>query len=169
MYFASTTKSLSNEHFEYLVTNCPLNCLQDVLKNLVTCFDITDQYLATAREAWVAAGVDERIEVVVGPAAQTLRGLSDEPAIGMAFIDADKSGYQSYLDLLMPRMDPAGVIVVDNVMWSGRVIDPAADDRDTIAIREFNDAVARREDCEAIMLPIGDGVTLIRPRPRRAR
>jgi caffeoyl-CoA O-methyltransferase len=128
------------------------------------CFDITDRYLETARSAWTEAGVLERVEVRIGPASEGLAALPDEPHIDLAFIDADKTGYRTYLDLLLPRLSDRGLIVVDNVLWSGAIVDDEADDTNTVALREFNDAVARRDDVHAVMLPIGDGVTLIRRR-----
>ncbi len=131
----------------------------------LVCFDITDKYLATAREAWTAAGVDDRIEVRIGPAADGLAELPDEPHVDLAFIDADKTGYQRYLELLLPRLTERGVILVDNVLWGGSIIDPAVDDESTRALRAFNDHVVARPDCDAVMLNIGDGVTMIRRRP----
>jgi predicted O-methyltransferase YrrM len=128
------------------------------------CFDITDRYLDTARSAWTEAGVLDRIEVRVGPASEGLAALPDEPHVDLAFIDADKTGYQTYLDLLLPRLTDRGLIVVDNVLWSGAVVDEQAQDTNTVALREFNDGVARRDDVHAVMLPVGDGVTLIRRR-----
>lgn len=128
------------------------------------CFDLVDTYAETATEAWEAAGVADRIEMRFGPAAEGLALLPDEPHIDLAFVDADKSGYLSYLDLLLPRLRDNGVILVDNVLWSGRVLDTADDSTDTVALREFNDHVARRGDCDAVILTIGDGLTMIRPR-----
>jgi len=128
------------------------------------CFDITDRYLDTAHEAWIAAGVDDRIEVRIGPASDGLAALPDEPHVDLAFIDADKTGYGTYLDLLLPRLSARGLIIVDNVMWSGAVIDDSVQDVNTRALRAFNDDVAARDDLHAVMLPIGDGVTLIRRR-----
>ena len=130
------------------------------------CFDITDKYLATAREAWAAAGVDDRIDMRIGPAAAGLAALPAEPHVDLAFIDADKTGYQEYLELLLPRLTERGVILVDNVLWGGSIIDPAVDDESTRALRAFNDHVAARRDCDAVMLNIGDGVTMIRRRPQ---
>jgi len=127
------------------------------------CFELRDRYHETALEAWTAAGVADRIEMHFGPAAETLAALPDQPHVDLAFVDADKGGYRTYLDLLLPRLAAGGVIAVDNVIWSGAVIDPAVTDDDTEAIRAFNDHVASRPDCEAVMLTIGDGVTLIRP------
>ena len=128
------------------------------------CFELSEQYMATATEAWTEAGVVDRIEVRLGPAADSLALLPEEPHIDLAFVDADKVGYRTYLELLMPRLRPTGVILVDNVIWSGAVIDPEDQSDDTVAIREFNHHVANRSDCTAVMLTIGDGVTMIRPR-----
>ncbi len=126
------------------------------------CFDITDRYLATAREAWAAAGVDDRIDVRIGPAGEGLATLPGDLRIDMAFVDADKTGYAGYLDQLLPRMSERGVIAVDNVLWSGGVVEASDESEATVALRAFNDMVASRAGVEAVMLPVGDGVTLIR-------
>ncbi len=128
------------------------------------CLDITDRYLATAREAWAAAGVADRIDIRIGPAAESIAALPTEPAIDLAFVDADKGGYRDYVELLLPRLSSRGLVVVDNVLWSGAVVD--ADDQSelTQTIRSFNDHVAERDDVDAVMLPVGDGITLIRRR-----
>jgi caffeoyl-CoA O-methyltransferase len=128
------------------------------------CFDINDDYLPTATEAWEQAGVDDCIEMRIGPAADGLAALPNEQHIDLAFIDADKPGYLTYLELLLPRLSAGGVIVVDNVLWSGNVIDDSDQSESTVALRAFNDHVAARDDVDAVMLPIGDGVTLITPR-----
>lgn len=128
------------------------------------CFDLVDTYLETANEAWEAAGVADRIDMRIGPAADGLAALPDEPHIDLAFIDADKTGYSTYLDLLLPRMRDHGIVLVDNVLWSGRVLDETDVSIDTEALRGFNDHVAERSDCDAVMLTLGDGLTMIRPR-----
>lgn len=128
------------------------------------CFELVEDYLETAREAWTAAGVDDRIEMHIGPAATTLESLPADPHIDLAFIDADKGGYQTYLDLLLPRVKDDGAVLVDNVLWNGAVLDDTDTSENTVAIRAFNDSVAQRDDCDAVILSIGDGVTLIRPR-----
>lgn len=128
------------------------------------CFDLVDTYAETATEAWEAAGVADRIELRIGPAADGLAALPEEPHIDLAFVDADKAGYRNYLDLLLPRTRDRGVILVDNVLWSGQVIDDGDTSTDTVALREFNDHVATRDDCDAVILTIGDGLTMIRPR-----
>lgn len=128
------------------------------------CFDLVDTYIETATQAWAEAGVADRIEVRIGPAADGLAMLSNDAHIDLAFIDADKTGYRTYLDLLLPRMRDSGVILVDNVLWSGGVIDHDDDSPDTVALRDFNDHVAVRDDCDAVILTLGDGLTMIRPR-----
>jgi caffeoyl-CoA O-methyltransferase len=132
------------------------------------CFDLVDTYLDTAMEAWTAAGVADRIDMRIGPAADGLAALPAEPHVDLAFIDADKVGYRNYLDQLLPRLADRGAILVDNVLWSGAVVDPADTSRDTVALREFNDHVAGRDDCDAVILTVGDGITMIRPRTGRA-
>jgi caffeoyl-CoA O-methyltransferase len=124
------------------------------------CFDVSAEYTSIAREFWAKAGLDDRIELRIGPAADTLATLPDEPYLDFAFIDADKIGYPTYWELLVPRTRPGGVIVVDNVLRDGLVIDP--DDADTRAIVAFNDAVAADKRVEAVMVPIADGLTLAR-------
>ncbi|WP_422750408.1 O-methyltransferase [Micromonospora sp. WMMD1219] len=126
----------------------------------LTCFDISEEYTGVARRYWERAGVQDRIELRIGPAAQTLRELPRERYLDFAFIDADKVGYPIYWDELVPRMRPGAVIAVDNTLRDGRVLAPRnADDR---AIAAFNDAVIADVRVEAVMLPIADGVTLAR-------
>jgi caffeoyl-CoA O-methyltransferase len=126
----------------------------------LTCFDISNTYTALAREFWGKAGVDDRIELRIGPASETLAQLPDEPHLDLAFIDADKVGYPVYWELLVPRMRPGGVIVVDNVLRAGRVIAPQ--DNETRAIVAFNDIVSADGRVDAVMTPIADGLTLAR-------
>ncbi|MEV4202978.1 O-methyltransferase [Micromonospora globbae] len=126
----------------------------------LTCFDISEEYTGIARRYWERAGVDDRIELRIGPAGETLRELPHERYLDFAFIDADKTGYPIYWAELVPRMRPGGVIAVDNVLRGGRVIAPqSADDR---AIAAFNDEVLADVRVDAVMLPIADGLTLAR-------
>ena len=128
----------------------------------LTCFDVSEEYTGVARRYWERAGVRDRIELRIGPAAETLRELPRERYLDFAFIDADKVGYPIYWDELVPRMRPGAVIAVDNTLRDGRVLAPRnADDR---AIAAFNDAVVADVRVEAVMLPIADGVTLARVR-----
>ncbi|MGX7669904.1 O-methyltransferase [Plantactinospora sp. DSM 117369] len=128
----------------------------------LTCFDISEEYTAVARRYWARAGVDDRIELRIGPAAENLRSLPVEPHLDLAFVDADKPGYLTYWAELVPRMRTGGLIVVDNVLRGGRVLTPqTVADR---AIAEFNEAVLADERVELVMLPIADGLTLARRR-----
>jgi caffeoyl-CoA O-methyltransferase len=123
------------------------------------CCDVSEEWTALARRAWERAGVAERIELRIGPALETLRALPPEAAIDLAFIDADKGGYWDYWDELVPRMRPGGVLLADNVLWSGRVADDEGDE-DTRAIRSFNDRVAADDRVEVVVLPAFDGLTI---------
>lgn len=128
----------------------------------LTCFDISDEYTAVARRYWAEAGVADRIDLRLGPAAETLRTLPGEPHLDFAFIDADKTGYPAYWTELVPRMRPGGVVAVDNVLRGGRVLAPRNDgDR---AIVDFNDLAVADERVDVVMLPIADGLTLARRR-----
>ena len=128
------------------------------------CCDISEEFTSLAREYWQRAGLDDRIELRLGPATETLASLPADPPIDLAFIDADKGGYPDYYGAILERLRPGGVIAVDNVLWSGAVIDPDRTDDDTETIRAFNDALAADERVEVVMLPLGDGVTLARKR-----
>ncbi|PSK65339.1 putative O-methyltransferase [Micromonospora sp. MH33] len=126
----------------------------------LTCFDISEEYTGVARRYWTRAGVQDRIELRIGPAAETLRQLPQERYLDLAFIDADKVGYPVYWDELVPRMRPGAVIAVDNTLRGGRVLAPQnADDR---AIAAFNNEILADVRVEVVMLPIADGVTLAR-------
>ncbi|WP_433688178.1 O-methyltransferase [Micromonospora carbonacea] len=128
----------------------------------LTCFDISAEYTDVARRYWARAGVDDRIELRIGPAGDTLRELPHERHLDFAFIDADKVGYPVYWAELVPRMRPGGVVAVDNTLRGGRVLAPSnADDR---AVAAFNDEVMADVRVEPVLLPIADGLTLARVR-----
>ena len=130
------------------------------------CCDVSEEWTAIARDHWEQAGVADRIELVIGPAAQTLADLPADQQVDLAFIDADKTGYRTYYDALVPRLSEQGVILVDNTLWSGAVATPpsADDDADTVALRELNDYMATDARTQVVQLTIGDGVTMIRRR-----
>jgi caffeoyl-CoA O-methyltransferase len=125
---------------------------------------VSDEWTAIARRYWEEAGVAKRVELRIGPAADTLRALPAEEAFDLTFIDADKPGYPVYYEESLARTRVGGLILVDNVLWSGRVADPSADDPQTQAIRRFNDAVASDDRVDRVMLPIADGLTILRKR-----
>jgi caffeoyl-CoA O-methyltransferase len=122
------------------------------------CCDISDEYTSIARRYWAEAGVDDKIELRIGPAAATLAAMPAEPHIDLAFIDADKTGYPTYWSEIVPRVRQGGVILVDNVLRGGRVIDPQDDDDRAIAA--FNDIVTADPRVQAVMLPFSDGITM---------
>ncbi len=124
----------------------------------LTCCDVSEEWGAVARRHWAEAGVADRIDLVIAPAAETLARLGDEP-VDLCFLDADKGGYATYWDLLVPKVRPGGLLLVDNVLWGGRVLDPAADDADTLALRAFNAKVAGDDRVDVVLLPIADGLT----------
>jgi len=127
------------------------------------CCDVSEEWTAMARRAWDRAGVADRIELRIAPAAETLRALPHAETIDLAFIDADKPNYGVYYEELLARLRPNGLILVDNVLWGGRVVATTdADDDNTKAIKAFNDRVAADDRVEAVMLPIADGLTLCR-------
>jgi caffeoyl-CoA O-methyltransferase len=128
------------------------------------CCDVSEEYTAIAKEAWKRAGVDDRIELKIAPAIETLRALPTDEPIDLAFIDADKPSYAAYYGELLPRLRVDGLILVDNTLWSGAVVDDHAQDENTVAIRAFNDMVAADDRVETAILPLGDGVTLLRKR-----
>lgn len=130
----------------------------------LVCCDVSEEWTRIARRHWAEAGLADRIDLRLAPAVETLAALPADPPVDFAFIDADKGGYESYYEALVPRLRPGGLLVADNVLWSGRVVDPAADDRDTVAIRRFNDHVRADPRCDSVMLAIGDGITLCRKR-----
>jgi caffeoyl-CoA O-methyltransferase len=128
----------------------------------LVCFDVSEEFTAIARRYWDRAGLSDRIELRLGPAAETLSTLPEEPHLDIAFIDADKTGYPEYWEALVPRMRPGGVIIVDNVLQGGRVLAPESPD--TLAIVDFNDRVLADERVESVMIPVADGLTLARRR-----
>ncbi len=128
------------------------------------CCDVSEEWTSIGRRYWERDGVADRIELRLGPALDTLRALPAEPQFDMAFIDADKPNYANYYDEVLARLRPNGLILVDNVLWGGQIIDEASDDPNTKALRAFNDQLAADDRVDTVMLPLGDGLTLARKR-----
>jgi caffeoyl-CoA O-methyltransferase len=128
---------------------------------IVTC-ELLDEHADVAERHIAAAGMADRIELRRGPALDTIATL-DGP-FDLVFVDADKPGYLAYYEAMLPKLSPRGLIVVDNVLWSGRVAQPPSDDdsESTIALREFNDHVVADDRVVCVMLTVRDGVTLVR-------
>jgi caffeoyl-CoA O-methyltransferase len=131
------------------------------------CCDVSEEWTAIGRRAWERAGVDDRIDLRLAPAVETLQALPTDEPIDLAFIDADKPGYVDYWDELVPRMRVGGLLLADNVLWSGDITrEPADDDRDAnlAALRAFNARVAADDRVEAVIIPAYDGLTVARKR-----
>ena len=129
--------------------------------------DVSEEYTAIARRHWQAAGVADRIELVIAPAKDTLDAriaAGEADRYDFAFIDADKTGYLAYYERLMKLVRPGGLIVVDNTLWGGEVANSRNRDADTVALREFNDVLHKDPRIELALLPVGDGLTLARRR-----
>ncbi|QFZ20147.1 O-methyltransferase [Saccharothrix syringae] len=131
----------------------------------VTTCDVVEKWPRIGRPHWERAGVADRIDLRLGPAADTLRELRAErgPAsFDLAFIDADKANYRVYYEHALDLVRPGGLVVIDNTLLFGRVLEPAAQDPDTVAIRELNAFIATDPRVEPVLLPLADGVTLAR-------
>lgn len=134
--------------------------------SLLAC-DVSEEWTAVARRYWKKAGVDAKIRLVLGPALQTLDAELRDGRAGtydFAFIDADKTAYAGYYERCLRLLRTNGLIAVDNTLWSGRVADPAVRDADTLALRAFNAQVAGDERVDLCLVPIADGLTLLRKR-----
>jgi caffeoyl-CoA O-methyltransferase len=128
------------------------------------CCDVSDEWTSVARRYWERAGVAERIELRLAPALETLAGLPAERTFDFAFIDADKVSYRSYYEALLPRIRANGLIVFDNVLWMGQVLDQRAPSDDTRALQELNDHIATDARVQAVMISVSDGLTIVRKR-----
>ena len=129
---------------------------------LIAC-DVNAASAAIARRYWREAGVADKIELRLAPAIDTLDALLGEGAAGsfdFAFVDADKENYGRYYERVLKLLRPGGLAAFDNVLWHGSVIDDAAQDEDTRAIREFNAKLHGDERVWLSLAPIGDGITL---------
>ena len=129
---------------------------------IITC-DISERWSFVARRFWEQAGVQDKVSLYLRPALQTLDELleCDEAAsFDFAFIDADKENYELYYERCLQLIRAGGVVVIDNVLWGGSVIDDAKHDSATEAIRAFNRKLKEDQRIELVMLPVADGMTL---------
>ena len=129
----------------------------------ITCLDVSEEWTDRARQAWREAGVEDRVDLRIAPAAESLQDLEDD-SFDLAFIDADKTGYDTYYEGCLRVVRPGGLILIDNVLQGGRVID-ASDDSDNVrAIRALNEKIAADQRVDMTLLPVADGLTLARVR-----
>jgi predicted O-methyltransferase YrrM len=134
--------------------------------SLVAC-DVSEEWTSIAREFWKRAGVDERIQLHLRPATETLASLLDAgeaATFDFAFIDADKTGYLTYYESCLSLLRPGGIVTLDNVLWDGAVADPDVHDEDTEALRAISRHVHSDQRVDLSMVPIGDGLTIARKR-----
>jgi caffeoyl-CoA O-methyltransferase len=125
------------------------------------CCDVSEEWTAIARDAWEKAGVAERIELRIGPALKTLRSLPSDEQFDFAFIDADKTGYPDYYEDVLARLRPGGLMLLDNMLQSGRVLDNGESGESTVAIRALNEAIAVDPRVKVVLIPIGDGISFV--------
>lgn len=128
------------------------------------CCDVNEEWTSIARRYFEKAGVAHKIDLRIAPALETLSALPDDFQIDFAFIDADKVSYRSYYEALLPRLRRDGLIVLDNVLWMGQVLDELDRSEGTVAIRELNEHIARDDRVEAVMISVSDGITIARKR-----
>ena len=129
---------------------------------IVAC-DISEEWTSVGKKKWEQAGVGDKIDLKIAPALETLEGLMAEGQEGtfdFAFIDADKANYLDYYKMCLKLVRKGGVIAIDNVLWSGAVIQTDINDVDTVAIRELNDYLVHDERVALSMVPVGDGLTI---------
>mgnify|MGYP001390804930 CR=1 FL=1 len=127
------------------------------------CCELDPDRAEIARRNLDRAGVGERVEIRVGPALDTIRSLPAEPGFDFAYVDADKTGYPSYFEALLPRMSAGGLIAFDNVFMAGRILDEEPDEG-TAAMQRLNDALVEDPRVDSVMLGMADGLTLARVR-----
>lgn len=126
------------------------------------CFDISEEWTSIGRPYWREAGVSDRITLTLGPAAEGLRRLPAGEEFDLAFIDADKPGYDAYYELILPRLRTNGLILFDNMLYHGRVLNPAPGDENPVALDALNRKLAADPRVQTVLLPIGDGLHLCR-------
>jgi caffeoyl-CoA O-methyltransferase len=125
------------------------------------CCDVSEEWTAYARVAWEEAGLADRIELRIGPAIETLRALPQQEQFDFAFVDADKTGYSAYYEETLVRLRPGGLMLLDNMLQGGSVVDPDVTNESVVAIRSLNDAIASDPRVKVVLLPIGDGVSIV--------
>ena len=134
----------------------------------ITACDVSEEWTAVARRYWAEAGVADRIELRLAPAVETLDALLADGAAGsydFAFVDADKRNYDAYYERVLELLRPGGLVIFDNVLWDGAVVNPDDHDPDTEAIRALNARIHADERVTVSMVTVADGLTLAKKRP----
>jgi caffeoyl-CoA O-methyltransferase len=133
----------------------------------LVCCDVSEEWTSVAHRYWEEAGVADKIDLRIAPASDTLNRLiadGEEATYDFAFVDADKRGYDGYYERLLRLVRPGGLIVFDNTLWGGEVLDQDTEDADTVALRALNTKLAGDGRVTLCLLPVADGVTLARRR-----
>jgi caffeoyl-CoA O-methyltransferase len=133
-------------------------------KGRLVCCELNEDYARRAREHLEEAGLADRVEFRIGPALETLGAMPEEERFDFAFIDADKTGYPDYFEEVLPRTLRGGLIMLDNTLLHGRVLDPPDGDESARVVAALNDRLVADEGLEVAMLGIADGITLVRKR-----
>jgi caffeoyl-CoA O-methyltransferase len=128
----------------------------------LTCFELEQRFADIAQANLEDAGVADRVDIVVGPAGESLAALPEEPRFDLVFLDADKSGYPAYYEQILPRLKSNGLLLIDNTLMNGDVVDPQDDS--TRAVADLNDKIAADERVDAAMALVADGLTFVRKR-----
>ena len=128
------------------------------------CCDVSEEWTAIARDHWARAGVADRIDLRIAPAVETIAALDPATRFDLAFIDADKPAYATYVEALYPLLRTGALVLIDNTLWSGKVLDESVDDDNTVALRALNDALAVDDRFTVVVLTVGDGVTILEKR-----
>lgn len=132
------------------------------LSGRLTCFDTSAEWTAIARRYWEKARLADRIELRLGDAHQELTKWEPAEPLDLVFIDADKTGYDAYFEMLLPKMKANGLFIFDNMVWDGRIIEKSITDPDGVAIDSLNRKLASDPRVESVLLPVADGLHLAR-------
>ncbi|MGI8890921.1 MAG: O-methyltransferase [Chthoniobacterales bacterium] len=130
----------------------------------LSCFDVSDEWTSIARRYWERSGAAPRIQLHLGDAKQILPAWEPDQPLDLAFIDADKPGYDAYFEILLPKMRRNGLFIFDNMVWGGRVVEEPLEDEDGLAIDRLNRKLAADPRVESVLVPIADGLHLARKR-----
>ena len=128
----------------------------------LTCFDVSAEWTAIAKRYWEKDGLANRMELRLGNAADELTKWEPAEPLDLAFIDADKTGYDAYFEMLLPKMKPNGLLIFDNMVWGGRLIERPLTDPDGVALDRLNHKLAGDPRVESVLLPVADGLQLSR-------
>lgn len=134
----------------------------------LVCCDISSEWTDIGRRYWKQAQVDHKIDLRIAPALTTLYGLieaGEKNSYDFAFIDADKIGYDSYYEACLQLIRPGGLIVLDNMLWDGAVVDPLIQDASTVALRDLNEKISQDSRVDSCLLTVGDGLMLVNKKP----